>query len=322
MHRWSGVLCPKTATQLLELLILTGFRTLNALSRLPLRATDGKDSLTEHCSIALNSLEFTYLAAGPRDGEPVILLHGFPQFADVWTSLLGALGALGFRAVALDQRGYSVHARPLEIESYDVSELTSDVIALADKLAWSSFHLIGHDWGGFLAWRLAAKHPDRVRSLSVLSTAHIDAFLDAVASDPDQKARSLYIQLFKMPGQAAEAMFLQDDGMRLRGVFQGKVREEQVSTNVQRLLEPGALSATLNWYRALDLDARIGPVRVPTLYIWGDQDMALGRAAAEATERYVNGHYRFEVLPGYSHWLQDEATETVRELIVGHLTNR
>lgn len=210
----------------------------------------------------------------------------------------------------------------MEAEFYRVAELASDVIAVANASKWPSYHLIGHDWGGFIAWQLAAHHPDRVLSLSILSTAHVDAFLNAVASDPDQKARSQYIQLFKMPGQVAEAMFLRDDGARLRAVFQGKVSEEQVSTNIQRLLEPGALTATLNWYRALDLDARIGPVRVPTLYIWGDQDMALGRAAAEATGRYVTGQYRFEVLSGYSHWLQDEAPEAIRDFIVRHLTGQ
>lgn len=277
--------------------------------------------MTEHGSITLNGLQFTLMSAGPKDGEPVILLHGFPQFADVWAQLLATLGSIGFRAVAFDQRGYSVGARPIETESYSVGELTSDVLALANVFEWPRFHLVGHDWGGFLAWQLAAHNSDRVRSLSILSTAHIDAFLNAVASDPDQKARSQYIQLFKMPGQVAEAMFLKEDGARLRGVFQGKVPEVQVSTNVQRLLEPGALTATLNWYRALDLNARIGLVSVPTLYIWGDQDMALGRAAAEATGKYVNGPYHFEVLPGYSHWLQDEAPEEVRNFIVRHLTN-
>jgi pimeloyl-ACP methyl ester carboxylesterase len=278
--------------------------------------------MIEQHSMPLNGFEFTLLAAGPTDGSPVMLLHGFPQFADVWTQLLTVLGRNGFRAVAIDQRGYSSGARPTQIEAYNVAKLTSDVIALADILAWRSFHLIGHDWGGFIAWQLAAIYPDRIRSLSVLSTAHIDAFLNAVASDPDQKTRSQYIQLFKMPGQVAEAMFLKEDGVRLRGVFQGKVPEKQISANLQRLMVPGALTAVLNWYRALDLHARIGPVSTPTLYIWGDQDMALGRAAAEATVHYVNGPYRFEVLQGYSHWLQDEAPEALSDLIVGHLTRQ
>jgi pimeloyl-ACP methyl ester carboxylesterase len=186
--------------------------------------------LREVDSIALSGFQFTLLSAGPKDGEPVILLHGFPQFADVWTQVLVTLGGIRFQAVALDQRGYSTGARPAEIESYGIAQLTSDVIALANALEWPSFHLIGHDWGGFIAWQLAAHRPDRVRSLSILSTPHIDAFLNVVASDPDQKARSQYIQLFKMPGQAAEAMFLKDDGARLWEVFQGKVPEEQVST--------------------------------------------------------------------------------------------
>lgn len=278
--------------------------------------------MIEHGSVALNGFEFTFLAAGPKDGDPVVLLHGFPQFADVWTQLLLTLGSSGFRAIAPDQRGYSANARPADIESYRVAELTSDVIGLADAFKWTSFHLIGHDWGGFIAWQLAADHPDRIRSLVVLSTAHVDALLDAVASDPDQKVRSQYIHLFKMPGQVAEAMLLENDAARLRAVYQGKLSEDQISANVQRLSEPGVLTAALNWYRALDLDARIGPIRVSTLYIWGDQDIALGRTAAETTQRYVMGQYHFEVLPGFSHWLQDEASEAIGNLITKHLSGR
>lgn len=275
--------------------------------------------MIEHGSISLNGLRFSFLAAGPQDGEPVVLLHGFPQFSDVWIQLLHTLADRGFRAVALDQRGYSIHARPEEIESYAVDQLTSDVIAMADAMAWPRFHLIGHDWGGFLAWHLAAQHSARIRSLCVLSTAHIDAFLTAVESDPDQKARSQYLYFFKMPGHVAEEFFLKDDALRLRGVYQGKIPEAMISSNVQRLQEPGALTAALNWYRALDLTNRIGPVRVPTLYIWGDQDLALGRTAAEATAHSVEAPYRFVALEGHSHWLQDEAHDTVAALTMEHL---
>jgi pimeloyl-ACP methyl ester carboxylesterase len=270
-------------------------------------------------SLALNGFQFTFISAGPPEGEPVLLLHGFPQFADVWSHLIEFLSAAGFRAVALDQRGYSIGARPLDTDAYSVRELTSDVLALAEAFGWSTFHLIGHDWGGFLGWKLAAEQPGRIRSLSVLSTAHIDAFLDAVASDPDQKARSQYIDLFKMPGNIAEAMFLKEDGARLRGVYQGKVPLQQVAINVQRLSQPGALTAALNWYRALDLNARVGPVCVPTLYIWGDQDLAIGREAAENTAACVRSTYRFETLPGCSHWLQDEAHGKISLRILDHL---
>jgi pimeloyl-ACP methyl ester carboxylesterase len=282
-------------------------------------ASQKKAPMAERSSIALNGFQFTFLSAGPSTGEPVLLLHGFPQFADVWLPLMEVLGAAGFRAVALDQRGYSVGARPRDVEAYSAQELTSDVLALAEALGWPAFHLVGHDWGGFLAWKLAAEQPGHIRSLTALSTAHIDAFLDAVACDPDQKARSQYISFFKMPGNVAEATFLKEDAVRLRGVYQGKVPAQQVSANVRRLSQPGALTAALNWYRALDLNARVGPVRAPTLYIWGDQDLAQGRVAAENTAVFVRGAYRFETLPGYSHWLQDEAAETISLLILEHL---
>lgn len=270
------------------------------------------------CAV-LNGLQFSFLAGGPIAGAPVILLHGFPQFADVWSQLIEDLGANGFRAFAPDQRGYAAGARPSGAAAYSVSELSSDVMALADSFDWPSFHLIGHDWGGFLGWNLAAEQSSRILSLTVLSTPHIDAFLNAVSTDPDQKARSKYIEFFRMPGNVTEAMLLQEDASRLRGVYQGKVPLQQISENVQRLSQPGALTAALNWYRALDLNARIGPVNVPTLYIWGDEDSALGRAAAESTAAHVRGGYEFEVLSGCSHWLQDEAHAKISTKILKHL---
>jgi pimeloyl-ACP methyl ester carboxylesterase len=269
--------------------------------------------------LVLNGLSFNVLSAGPDDGEPVLLLHGFPQFADIWSDLMLSLAAAGFRTFAPDQRGYSAGARPHEIKSYDVAHLASDVLALADSLNLGSFHLVGHDWGGFLAWKLAAEHPDQVRTLSVLSTPHVDAFLEAVKGDPDQKARSRYIEFFKMPGHITESYFLADDAKRLREVYQGKVSEVQTSSNVRRLSEHGALTSVLNWYRALNLDARIGRVQVPTLYIWGSEDHSLGKTAAIETAHYVDVPYQFEVLDGYSHWLLEEAPKKIGNFIQNHL---
>ncbi|MGB6932874.1 MAG: alpha/beta hydrolase [Acidobacteriaceae bacterium] len=269
--------------------------------------------------LVLHGLSFNVLSAGPDDGEPVLLLHGFPQFADIWSDLMLSLAAAGYRTFASDQRGYSTGARPSQVESYKVAHLASDVLALADSLGISAFHLCGHDWGGFLAWKLAAEHPDRVRTLSVLSTPHVDAFLEAVKQDPDQKARSQYIEFFKMPGHVPESFFLADDAKRLRDVYQGKVSEHQVSSNVRRLSEPGALTSVLNWYRALDLDMRVGKVRVPTLYIWGNEDRSLGKTAAMATANHVNAPYQFEVLDGCGHWLLEEAPDKITALIQNHL---
>jgi pimeloyl-ACP methyl ester carboxylesterase len=269
--------------------------------------------------VDLNGLRFNALSVGPADRDAVILLHGFPQFADVWTGMMHALAAGGLRAQAFDQRGYSPGARPIAVEDYNIVHLTSDVLAFADQACASKFHLIGHDWGGFLAWKLAAEHPERVGSLCVLSIPHVDAFLEAVRSDVEQQDKSKYIQFFRMPGGTAESVLLSDGAQRLRSVYQGKLAEEQIEANVRRLSEPGALTAALNWYRALDLETRIGNVAVPTLFLWGDRDLACGKQAAFATARYVSAPYRFELLTGYSHWLLEEAPEQIAEFVLSHI---
>jgi pimeloyl-ACP methyl ester carboxylesterase len=273
----------------------------------------------EHEIVDLNGLRFNALSVGPAERDAVILLHGFPQFADVWTGMMHALAAGGLRAQAFDQRGYSPGARPLAVEDYDIVHLTSDVLAFTDQACASKFHLIGHDWGGFLAWKLAAEHPERVGSLCVLSIPHVDAFLEAVRSDVEQQDKSKYIQFFRMPGGTAESVLLSDGAQRLRSVYQGKLAEEQIEANVRRLSEPGALTAALNWYRALDLETRIGNVAVPTLFLWGDQDLACGKQAAMRTAQYVSAPYRLELLKGYSHWLLEEAPGQIAEFVLSHI---
>jgi pimeloyl-ACP methyl ester carboxylesterase len=155
------------------------------------------------------------------------------------------------------------------VEDYTVDRLTSDVLGFADVMGVSRFHLIGHDWGGLLAWQLAANHPDRLISLAVLSTPHVNAFLTAVKADDDQREKSKYIDFFRLPGELAESLLLADDAQRLRSSYQGKLSARAVESNVRRIAEKGAMRSALNWYRALDLNHRIGSIEVPTLYIWG-----------------------------------------------------
>ena len=263
--------------------------------------------------------EFRALAAGPAGGELVLLLHGFPQFAESWVPVMEGLARAGYRAVAVDQRGYSPGARPEAVEAYELDRLVEDVLGFAEALGGGRFHLVGHDWGGLVAWQVAADHPDRLRTVSVLSTPHTSAFSDAVRRSLDQMNRSKYILLFKAPGHLAERLLLAFGAKGLRSVYQGKVAEAQVETNVRRLAEEGALTAALNWYRALPPSARAGRVRVPALYVWGEKDVALGEAAALGTAGYVDGPYRFERVAGGSHWLVDEAPERMTALLVEHL---
>ena len=272
-----------------------------------------------HKSLNVNGYDFDAISMGPESGECVLLLHGFPQFADAWTDVVRSMSEAGFRAVAVDQRGYSPGARPRSVEDYTVAHLTSDVLGFADVMGVRRFHLVGHDWGGLLAWHLAVSHPELVISLAVLSTPHVNALLAAIEEDDDQREKSKYIDFFKLPGGLAESVLLANDAQRLRDCYQGKLSTRAVESNVHRLSDDGALRSALNWYRSFDPIERIGCVEVPTLYIWGEKDHYLGEVAALATHKYVRSAYRFERIPEASHWLLEEASDQVIHLLLQHL---
>jgi pimeloyl-ACP methyl ester carboxylesterase len=270
-------------------------------------------------SLEVNGMRFEAFVDGPEGGELVLMLHGFPQFADMWLPLMHEVAGAGFRAAAVTQRGYSPGARPEEVEEYRIEKLVGDVAGFADALGGGRFHLVGHDWGAFVAWTFAAQFPERVRSLTALSTPHPDAFAKALENDAGQKIRSSYIALFRAPLKAAEKLFEASEYALLRRTYQGKVPEPQVNRNVTRLAEPGALTAALNWYRALKPGQMVGKVNVPTLYVWGSEDIALGKTAAFNTGNYVDARYRFEELQGRSHWLVEEVPEEIARMVLEHL---
>jgi pimeloyl-ACP methyl ester carboxylesterase len=240
----------------------------------------------------VNGYRFDAIACGGSAAPLVLFLHGWPSFADCWRTIMAPVAAAGFRAVAVDQRGYSPGARPTEVADYAIDHLLSDIDGFARALAGNGrFHLVGHDWGGLIAWPYAAHHPDRLASLTVLSTPHAKAFLDAMQNDPEQRRMSAYIGVFRQPGHVAEQALLKDGARKLRALYGGKCPEDEVEHNIARLSELGALTATLNWYRALDNKLLGSPVATPTLFIWGSADQALGETAAKATARWVNSTY-------------------------------
>ncbi|MFF0215949.1 alpha/beta fold hydrolase [Streptomyces vinaceus] len=282
-------------------------------------ADDG--AVVARTAVAVGPHVHTALAAGPHGGEKVLLLHGFPQFADSWTDQLTSLARAGYRALAVDQRGYAPGARPDRVADYTVHRLVGDVLAFAQALGTGPFHLVGHDWGGLVAWAFATEHPELLASLTVLSTPHPHSLVAALRSDPEQARRSSYVQRFRRPAGMAEAELLADDGAALREVYGDSLPPGRIDSYVARFAEPGALTAALNWYRALPeaLTVPSGRIRVPTLYAWGDQDFALGRTAAEGTGAWIDSHYRFEVLEGAGHWLPDEHADRVDPLVLAHL---
>jgi pimeloyl-ACP methyl ester carboxylesterase len=280
----------------------------------------------DRIEIEAGGFTFTGRACGPHEGRRVLCLHGFPQTSWAWRDQLWALGHAGFRAVAPDQRGYCSGARPSETSAYATEHLIGDVIALADAMEMERLDLVGHDWGGLLAWIVAERLPDRVRSLSVVSTPHPLALRHALSGvDPDQAARTGTTVSLQEP-DVPERLLLgpEADGSGLRRMLRetglGDVDAEMY---VAALSEPGALTAALNWYRAMDPNAlaALEPVRVPTMYVWSTGDAAIGRVAAEGTREHVQGSYRFEVLEGVSHWVPETAPEQLSVLLVRHLTS-
>jgi pimeloyl-ACP methyl ester carboxylesterase len=280
----------------------------------------------ERLEIDANGLTFTARAAGPHDGRPVLLLHGFPQSSWSWRWQLTRLASGGYRAVAPDQRGYAPGARPPEVADYAVPHLVADVLAIADTMEMPTFDLVGHDWGGMVAWVVASRCSDRVRSLTVVSTPHPEALRAALSGrDRDQVERSAYLALFQRP-EDPERLLLGEDGTGsgLRRMFESTgLDPSYVEEYVEPLVRPGALTAALNWYRAMDpADVEgLPPVIVPTRYIWSTGDVALGRVAAESTAEWVAGRYRFDVLDGVSHWIPEEAPEDLNRLLLEHLSS-
>lgn len=277
--------------------------------------------MIDHISIPTEAGSFDAIAAGPEDGRPVLLLHGFPEAAAEWEHQVATLGVLGYRAVAPDQRGYSPGVRPEQATEYSIDHLVEDVVSIAGKLGWQEFDLVGHDWGGAVAWWTADAHPDRLRSLTVVSTPHPAALAEAMKTDEDQHLRTRYMTEWRQT-RVTERRMLENDARALRDMFERRVPLHKIEDYVQRLSEPGALTAALNWYRAGRPGGKIGKISVPTLYIWSTEDVSFGSAAALDTANWVTGPFRFEMIEDVTHWVPEEAPEAVTSLIVEHLDAR
>lgn len=272
--------------------------------------------------VEANGMTFRCREAGRPGGEPVMLLHGFPETSHMWTPLLRRLETEGYHALAPDQRGYSPGARPIGVENYNYAAIASDVFALADAMGWQRFHLVGHDWGAGAGWAAVALDNGRIASWSALSVPHVYAFGMAIRENPDQQKRSQYITFFQEPG-VAEAALSVNDFAGLTNIWSESSAEEKAEYRAV-FSQPGALTAALNWYRGSrgvdpsDPGVAFGPVGIPSLLIWGNKDTAIGPAAVEAGHSLMTGPYRFVELDA-GHWLIQEATERVTAEILGHL---
>lgn len=274
--------------------------------------------MIEELWLDANGLRFRALAAGPAGGVPMLLLHGFPEGAESWRPQLEALGAAGYRALAPDLRGYGGTDCPEGEEAYAIEELVADVRGLVEAMG-APAHVAGHDWGSLIGWVFVSQHPDLVRSWAALAAGHPVAAARAIAEDEDQRGRSEYIKLFRIPGKA-EAVLAENGYRRLREMYAGAFPQTMVDRFIEGFARPGRLTAALNYYRRAlpELTPAMREVATPTILVWGDRDTALGRRQAEITEQLMRGPYALHVLEGAGHWLQQERPDDVSRHLLTH----
>jgi pimeloyl-ACP methyl ester carboxylesterase len=289
----------------------------------------GKDDRTPFMSqlekiTVAPGLTFDTLTAGERGAPLVLLLHGFAESMHCWDAQLAALADNDYRALAPSQRGYSPGARPdLAVSAnYHIDRLMDDAMAIvaASGHGDARFHLAGHDWGGSIAWSLADRYPQRLASLTVLSRPHPNAFNRALQMpDGEQARRSGHHKAFLEPDAADVVLADNAKWLRVRLAANG-VPAEAIERHLSVLGNKEAMEGALAWYRARGaIRGPLGPIRVPTLYIWGDADDTVGRPAAEGTIDFVAAPYRFEVLPGVGHFAADQMPDRVSELLLAHI---
>jgi pimeloyl-ACP methyl ester carboxylesterase len=269
-------------------------------------------------------LVFDALVDGAPGAPLVLLLHGFAESFHMWRAQLPALAAAGFRAVAPSQRGYSAGARPdvADGANYHMDRLLADAmtIAAAGGHGDRRFHLVGHDWGASIAWGIADRYPDRLASLTILSRPHPNAFNRALQHpDGEQAQRSRHHWAFLEP-DAGPRILAEDCRWLRERLSRSGVPAAAIEQHLSVLGNAPAMEAALAWYRARGaIRAPLGPIDVPVLYLWGDADDTVGRAAAEGTGEFVRGPYRFQVLPGVGHFAADQVPEKVNALLLAHL---
>jgi pimeloyl-ACP methyl ester carboxylesterase len=283
--------------------------------------------------MSLNEERFVEVDGGVRlgvtlcgQGTPVVLLHGFPQSSYAWRKYLPALADAGFRAIAPDMRGYERSDKPRAVSAYSIDKLTADVVALIHGLGYEKVHLVAHDWGGAIAWYVAAHHPELIDRLVILNAPHPDLMVRELRRSSRQRRMSWYMFFFQLP-YFPERMLTRAGAMgrlfHATGVRRDALSNEDIAHYATNVRKPGAARGMINYYRAaaralLRPRTRLPRIVRPTMVMWGMKDTALGPSLLEGLESHVE-QIDVRRIPDASHWIADEKPEDVVRAIVGFL---
>ncbi len=277
-----------------------------------------------HEQVHTNGVRLHVVTAGPKDGPLVVLLHGFPDYWYGFRRQITYLAERGFRVMAPDQRGYDESDKPANVSAYRIEELTGDVLGLIEAAGRESASVVGHDWGGGVAWTLAMRHPDKVKKLVAMNAPHGLVMMETLRKSAAQLAKSWYMFFFQLPFVPERLLFARGG----RGAFQAITRDAAPGAFTEAdfdrysvaWAQAGAATGMLNWYRALVRNPPPLPsreearIRVPTLLIWGTGEKHLVRSMAEDSIALCD-HGRLELIEGASHWVKDDAPGKVNALL-------
>lgn len=276
----------------------------------------------------LSEARLHYVEAGPVDGPIVVLLHGFPDFWYSWRHQIPALAAAGLRVIAPDMRGYNLSSKPAEVSAYEPRRVAADIRDLIRERGASKACVAGHDWGAAIAWVLAMAHPEVVERLAILNVPHPRLMLEALRRPGRQIAKSWYMFFFQLPWLPEQAVRV-DDWRAFRYGFEhdaraGAFTPEDIDRYREAWSQPGAITATMNYYRASMRRPpgrgrhELTPISAPTLVIWGERDRYLSSSLAEPDRTDVPGLERVVRIPEASHWVQHDEPDRVSELLIAH----
>ena len=282
-----------------------------------------------HREVTTNGIRFHVAEHGPADGPLVLLLHGFPEFWWSWRHQLVALGEAGFRAVAPDLRGYGASDKPPR--GYDQFTLSSDIAGMVRALGARDAMIVGHDWGGALAWAVASLHPKVVRKLGIVSMPHPLRLRDALLTDRAQRRASSYIGFFQLP-KAPESRLVRDDAAYVGALLHrwggpGFPDAETEARCREAIQIPAASNCTLEWYRwavrsglrpsGWQFQRLLGRgVRAPVLQLHGALDTCLLPSSAQGSGAWAHGAYDLQILDGLGHFPHQEDPDLVSAALV------